>query len=87
MQPLEDNLWKDLLTLASDARNTVVVMTGRERGLVSQASAGHAQHPNCLSPLTHAAPEPLPTPPTPAPLGERLNRGRDVYAHGRTSPN
>ena len=36
MKPLADGLWKDLLTLASDSRNTVVVMTGRERGLVSQ---------------------------------------------------
>ena len=36
MHPLSDKLWGDLLTLASDPGNCVVVITGRERGLVSQ---------------------------------------------------
>ena len=36
MEPIADALWKDLLVLASDPRNTVVVVSGRERALVSQ---------------------------------------------------
>ena len=36
MRPIDDSLWKDLLALASDPRNTVVVVSGRERALVSQ---------------------------------------------------
>lgn len=36
MQPMADALWKDMLALASDSRNTVVVVSGRERALVSQ---------------------------------------------------
>jgi len=36
MIPMADALWKDLLVLASDPRNTVVVVSGRERALVSQ---------------------------------------------------
>ena len=36
MQPLPDALFKDLLALSSDPRNTVVVMSGRERALVTQ---------------------------------------------------
>ena len=35
-EPIPDDLWKDLLALASDPRNTVVVISGRERALVSQ---------------------------------------------------
>ena len=36
MEPIDDTLWKDLLALSSDPRNTVVVVSGRERALVSQ---------------------------------------------------
>ena len=36
MQPMADAVWKDLLALASDPRNTVVVVSARERALVSQ---------------------------------------------------
>ena len=36
MRPIDDTLWKDLLALSSDPRNTVVVVSGRERALVSQ---------------------------------------------------
>eukprot|EP00316_Scyphosphaera_apsteinii_P000206 CAMPEP_0119329412 /NCGR_PEP_ID=MMETSP1333-20130426/75747_1 /TAXON_ID=418940 /ORGANISM="Scyphosphaera apsteinii, Strain RCC1455" /LENGTH=1456 /DNA_ID=CAMNT_0007338521 /DNA_START=106 /DNA_END=4476 /DNA_ORIENTATION=- len=36
MQPLPDALWKDLLVIASDPRNTVVIVSGRERALLSQ---------------------------------------------------
>ena len=36
IHPIEDTLYRDLLALASDPRNTVVVVSGRERALVSQ---------------------------------------------------
>jgi len=36
MEPIDDEAWKDLAILASDPRNTVVVITGRERALVGQ---------------------------------------------------
>ena len=36
MQPLNDDLFRDLQALSSDPRNTVVVMSGRERALVTQ---------------------------------------------------
>ena len=36
LRPIDDAVWKDLLALASDPRNTVVIISGRERALVSQ---------------------------------------------------
>ena len=36
MEPLPVEIYKDLLALSSDPRNTVVVISGRERALVSQ---------------------------------------------------
>lgn len=36
MSPMDEELWNDLRVLSSDSRNIVVVISGRERALVSQ---------------------------------------------------
>jgi len=36
MTPISDLLWKDLLFLSSDPRNTVVIVSGRDRALLSK---------------------------------------------------
>ena len=36
MKPISESFWRDLHSLASDPRNTVVVASGRDRALVSQ---------------------------------------------------